>query len=62
VTALRRDIAAAGVAAARMLRELADGGLPDNFPEAPPVLRVRESSGRVGVQAVPAATRTRLTA
>jgi DNA-binding LacI/PurR family transcriptional regulator len=62
VTALRRDIAAAGGAAARMLREMADGGLPDNFEEAAPVLQVRESSGEVGVQAMPAPARTRLTA
>lgn len=62
VTALRRDIAAAGGAAARMLRELAAGGRPDNYAEAAPALEVRESSGPAGVPAVPAPRRTRLTA
>ncbi len=62
VTALRRDIAAAGAAAARMLRELAAGGHPDNYAEDPPVLEIRESSGPAGVPAVPAPLSTRLTA
>ena len=56
LTALRRDIAAAGSAAARMLRELAAGGHPENFAEAPPELQVRMSSGPVGVPAIPPAT------
>jgi DNA-binding LacI/PurR family transcriptional regulator len=45
-TALRRDIPAAGVQAARMLREAAAGGRPDHFQETPPVLLVRDSTGR----------------
>jgi DNA-binding LacI/PurR family transcriptional regulator len=45
VTALRRDIAAAGAAAARILRELAGGGTPENFSEPTPELVVRDSSG-----------------
>jgi DNA-binding LacI/PurR family transcriptional regulator len=45
VTALRRDIPAAGAAAARILRELAAGGQPASHPEAAPVLQVRASSG-----------------
>jgi DNA-binding LacI/PurR family transcriptional regulator len=45
VTALRRDIPAAGVAAARILRDLAAGGRPDSQAEAAPVLQVRMSSG-----------------
>ena len=45
VTALRRDIPAAGAVAARMLRDLAAGGLPRSQAEAPPVLQVRMSSG-----------------
>jgi DNA-binding LacI/PurR family transcriptional regulator len=45
VTALRRDIPAAGVAAARMLRDLAAGRRPGNQAEAAPVLQVRMSSG-----------------
>ena len=62
LTALRGDIAAAGSAAARMLRELAAGGHPESFPEAPPELQIRMSSGPVGKPAVPATGRTRLTA
>jgi DNA-binding LacI/PurR family transcriptional regulator len=54
VTALRRDIAAAGSMAARMLRELAAGGTPGNFGEPTPELVARDSSGPVGVPAVPA--------
>jgi DNA-binding LacI/PurR family transcriptional regulator len=45
MTALRRDTPAAGAIAARMLRELAAGGHPENYAEAAPVLRVRLSSG-----------------
>jgi DNA-binding LacI/PurR family transcriptional regulator len=45
VTTLRRDIPAAGAAAARMLRDLAAGGRPGNQAEAAPVLQVRMSSG-----------------
>lgn len=45
VTALRRDIAAAGAAAARLLLDMADGGQPANFAEPAPVLQVRDSSG-----------------
>jgi DNA-binding LacI/PurR family transcriptional regulator len=62
LTALRRDVAAVGSAAARMLRELAAGGHPENFEEAPQTLQVRTSSGRVGVPAIAASRRTRLTA
>jgi len=62
LTALRRDIAAAGSAAARMLRELAAGGHPESVAEAPPALQVRMSSGPVGVPALPASRRGRLTA
>jgi DNA-binding LacI/PurR family transcriptional regulator len=47
VTALRRDIAAVGAAAARMLRELAAGGKPANFAEPIPVLQIRDSSAPV---------------
>jgi DNA-binding LacI/PurR family transcriptional regulator len=45
VTALRRDIPAAGAAAARILRELVVGGHPGGQAEAAPVLQVRASSG-----------------
>jgi DNA-binding LacI/PurR family transcriptional regulator len=51
LTALRRDIAAAGAAAARMVRELVTGGQPRNFQEARPELMVRESSGPARVPA-----------
>jgi DNA-binding LacI/PurR family transcriptional regulator len=44
-TALRRDIPAAGAAAARMLREASEGGRPGRLQEAPPVLMVRDSTG-----------------
>ncbi len=44
-TALRRDIPAAGVHAARMLREAVAGGRPDHFRETLPVLLVRDSTG-----------------
>jgi DNA-binding LacI/PurR family transcriptional regulator len=45
VTALRRDIAAAGAAAARLLLDVADGGHPADFAEPAPALQVRDSSG-----------------
>lgn len=45
VTALRRDIAATGAAAARLLLDVADGGHPADFAEPAPVLQVRDSSG-----------------
>jgi DNA-binding LacI/PurR family transcriptional regulator len=57
VTALRRDIAAAGAMAAHMLRELVAGSTPGNFGEPPPELVVRGSSGPVGVPAVNAPAR-----
>jgi DNA-binding LacI/PurR family transcriptional regulator len=44
-TALRRDIPAAGVQAARMLRQAITGDRPDNLQETPPVLLVRDSTG-----------------
>ena len=44
-TALRRDIPAAGAAAARMLREASEGR-PGRLQEAPPVLMVRDSTER----------------
>jgi len=44
-TALRRDIPAAGVQAARMLREAVAGGRPDHFQETSPVLLIRDSTG-----------------
>jgi DNA-binding LacI/PurR family transcriptional regulator len=74
LTALRRDIAAAGAAAARMLRELIDGGQPRNFQEARPDLMTRESTGPAtvavpgevpapgGVPAISGARRGRLSA
>ena len=62
LTALRGDIAAAGSAAARVLRELAAGGQPESVVEAPPELHVRMSSGPAGVPVHPANGRTRLTA
>ena len=45
VTALRRDIAAAGATAARLLMDVADGGHPADFAEPAPALQVRDSSG-----------------
>jgi DNA-binding LacI/PurR family transcriptional regulator len=57
VTALSRDIAAAGAMAAHMLRELVAGRTPGNFGEPPPELVVRGSSGPAGVPAVNAAAR-----
>ena len=45
LTALRRDIPAAGASAARMLREAAAGRPPGHLAEAPPVLMVRDSAG-----------------
>jgi DNA-binding LacI/PurR family transcriptional regulator len=62
LTALRRDIPAVGSAAARMLRELAAGGHPENVEEIPPTLQVRASSGPADVAAIPVSRRTRLTA
>jgi DNA-binding LacI/PurR family transcriptional regulator len=59
VTALRRDIAAAGSQAARMLCEMLSGGKPSNFEEPRPELLVRESTGPVDV---PLIRRSRLTA
>ena len=47
LTALRRDIPAAGANAARMLREAVEGGQPDHFQEPPPVLLARDSAGHV---------------
>ena len=44
-TALRRDIPAAGVQAARMLREAVTGARPDHFQETSPVLLIRDSTG-----------------
>jgi DNA-binding LacI/PurR family transcriptional regulator len=62
LTALRGDIAAAGSAAARILRELAAGGQPESVAEAAPELHVRMSSGPSGVPVLPATGRTRLPA
>jgi DNA-binding LacI/PurR family transcriptional regulator len=62
VTALRRDITGAGAAAARMLGEMAAGGHPANFEEAPPVLEIRDSSGLVGVPVIATPGRSRLSA
>lgn len=47
VTALRRDIAAAGATAARMLREMASGGTPANTAEPAPEFVERDSTGPV---------------
>jgi DNA-binding LacI/PurR family transcriptional regulator len=46
VTALRRDIPAVGAEAARRLAELAGGASVGDFEEPPPVLTVRDSTGR----------------
>jgi len=67
LTALRRDIAGAGAAAARILRALAAGGRPESVPEEGPALQVRMSSGPAGVPAIAeapgaASRRNRLTA
>jgi DNA-binding LacI/PurR family transcriptional regulator len=62
VTALRRDIAAAGSQAARMLQEMAAGRKPENFQEAAPVLEVRDSSGVAGVPQIAGTRRSRLSA
>ena len=43
-TALRRDIPATGVHAARMLRQAVAGDRPDHVQEAQPVLLVRDST------------------
>jgi DNA-binding LacI/PurR family transcriptional regulator len=61
LTALRGEVAAAGSAAARMLRELAAGGEPESLAVAAPLLQVRMSSGPAGIPAV-AVPRSRLTA
>jgi DNA-binding LacI/PurR family transcriptional regulator len=53
LTALRRDIAAAGSVAARMLRELTAGGHPESLAEPASALQVRMSSGPVGVPVLP---------
>ncbi len=62
LTALRRDIAGAGTVAARMLRDLVDGGHPESVAEAMPVLQVRMSSGPAGVPVLPAVHGARLSA
>ncbi len=62
LTALRRDIAAAGSQGARMLREMAAGGQPANFQEAPPVPQIRESCGPAGVPQIAGSRRSRLSA
>jgi len=62
LTALRRDIAAAGGQAARMLQHVAAGGRPENFEEAPAVLEIRDSSGVAGVPQIATPRRSRLTA
>lgn len=62
LTALRRDIAGVGGTAARLLRELADGGHPDGVMEAVPELRARMSSGQAPAAGRPASRRSRLTA
>jgi DNA-binding LacI/PurR family transcriptional regulator len=46
LTALRRDIAAAGAEAARLLGQMAAGEVVSDFREPPPVLMVRESTGK----------------
>ncbi len=62
LTALHRDIAAAGSTSARMLRELAAGGHPENVVEATPALQARSSSGPVAIADTAAARTSRLTA
>jgi DNA-binding LacI/PurR family transcriptional regulator len=62
LTALRRDVAGAGSAAARMLRELAAGGRPENVTEAVPALQARMSSGPAGVPDIAVPRRSRRTA
>jgi DNA-binding LacI/PurR family transcriptional regulator len=62
LTALRRDIAGAGSTAARMLRELAAGGRPENVMETAPVLQARASSGLAGIPDIATPRRSRLTA
>lgn len=62
LTALHRDIAGAGVTAARMLCELAAGGRPATAMEALPVLQARMSSGWAEAARTPGARRPRLTA
>ena len=66
LTALRRDIPAAGAQAARMLQEMTAGRRPGNWPEALPTLEVRESSGparpAIPATAAPAVATPRRTA
>jgi DNA-binding LacI/PurR family transcriptional regulator len=62
LTALRRDIAAAGGQAARMLQQMSAGQQPQNFEEAPAVLQVRDSSGIAGVPQIAGTRRSRLSA
>jgi DNA-binding LacI/PurR family transcriptional regulator len=62
VTALRRDIAAAGGQAARMLQEMTAAHKPANYEEPPPVLAVRESCGVAGVPRIAGSRRSRLSA
>jgi DNA-binding LacI/PurR family transcriptional regulator len=62
LTALRRDIPAAGAAAARMLRELIADGQPRNFQEARPELMTRESTGPASVPAIGGTRHGRLSA
>jgi DNA-binding LacI/PurR family transcriptional regulator len=45
VTALHRDIAGVGATAARMLREMANGGAPESVAEPAPEFVVRETTG-----------------
>ncbi len=48
LTAMRRDVAAVGVEAARRLSQLAGGAKVGDFQEPPPALVVRESTGKPG--------------
>jgi DNA-binding LacI/PurR family transcriptional regulator len=59
LTALRWDVAAAGSAAARVLRELAAGACPESVPRQQPRLRVRSSSGPAGVSRAQPGRRSR---
>ena len=62
LTALHRDIAAAGSTAARMLRELAAGGHPESVMEATPQLQARASSGPAAIPDIATPRRSRRTA
>ncbi len=62
LTALRRDIAASGTQAARMLQQMAAGQHPGNFQEAAAVLEMRDSSSVAGVPQITSPRRSRLTA